>query len=87
MANKRVLVVDDNADNVESLCELVRLWGYDVEAAEDGKRLPSCLVLPPVLFLCLLFSCQQPAPTFETTLRGENSRNNHRTEKRAMWGK
>ena len=38
MAQKRVLVVDDNVENVESLCELVRLWGYDVEAAEDGKQ-------------------------------------------------
>jgi len=30
--------VDDNTENVESLCELVRLWGYEVEAAEDGKQ-------------------------------------------------
>jgi len=38
MAPKRVLVVDDNSENVESVCELVRLWGHEVEAAEDGKQ-------------------------------------------------
>jgi CheY-like chemotaxis protein len=38
MARKRVLVVDDNTENVESLCELVRLWGFEVEAAQDGKQ-------------------------------------------------
>jgi len=38
MAHKRVLIVDDNSENAESLCELVRLWGYEVEAAEDGKQ-------------------------------------------------
>jgi CheY-like chemotaxis protein len=35
---RRVLVVDDNADNVESLCSLLQVWGYEAEAAQDGKR-------------------------------------------------
>ena len=38
MARKRVLVVDDNTENAESLCELVRVWGCEVEAAGDGKQ-------------------------------------------------
>ena len=38
MAQKRVLVVDDNIENVESLCELVRQKGFEVEAAEDGEH-------------------------------------------------
>src|SRR4029077_14765438 len=38
MARKRVLVVDDNTENVESLCELVRLWGFEVEAAQEGNQ-------------------------------------------------
>ena len=33
-----VLVLDDNADNLDSLCALLRTWGYEVEAAQDGKR-------------------------------------------------
>ena len=37
MAQKRVLIVDDNTEN-ESLCELVGLWGCEVEAAENGKQ-------------------------------------------------
>lgn len=38
MAQKRVLVVDDNPDNLDSLSALLRLWGYQVDAAGDGKR-------------------------------------------------
>ncbi len=49
----RVLVVDDNADAADSLCALLRLWGYDARAAYDGNAgleaasalLPDCLVL------------------------------------------
>ncbi len=32
----RILVVDDNRDSAESLAELLRLWGHDVEVAHDG---------------------------------------------------
>ena len=32
----RVLVVDDNKDSANSLCELLELWGYPVRAAYDG---------------------------------------------------
>ena len=38
MAPRRVLVVDDDVENVDSLCELLRLWGYDAEGARDGER-------------------------------------------------
>src|SRR4051794_39318462 len=34
---KRVLVVDDNRDLAESLAILLRLWGYDVHVAHDGR--------------------------------------------------
>jgi len=32
----RVLVVDDYAHEREAVAELLRLWGYEVETAEDG---------------------------------------------------
>jgi len=32
----RVLVVDDCRDTVESLSQLLRLWGFDVRGARDG---------------------------------------------------
>ena len=32
----RILLVDDNRDAVESTCMLLRHWGHDVEAANDG---------------------------------------------------
>ena len=31
-----VLVVDDNRDAADSLCMLLRLWGYDCRVAYDG---------------------------------------------------
>jgi signal transduction histidine kinase/ActR/RegA family two-component response regulator len=33
---RRVLVVDDNVEGAESLSELLRLWGHEVEMAHDG---------------------------------------------------
>jgi CheY-like chemotaxis protein len=49
----RVLIVDDNADAADSLCALLRLWGYDARAAYDGEEgleqasalVPDCLFL------------------------------------------
>jgi CheY-like chemotaxis protein len=49
----RVLVVDDNRDAADSLCLLLRLWGYECQAAYDGATgmtaassfRPDCLVL------------------------------------------
>jgi CheY-like chemotaxis protein len=49
----RVLVVDDNTDAADSLCTLLRLWGYDAHVAYDGPTgleaasalLPDCLFL------------------------------------------
>lgn len=35
---KRIVAVDDNPDNLDSLCALLREWGYEVDAAQDGKR-------------------------------------------------
>jgi len=33
----RVLIVDDNRDLADSLGRLLRLWGYDPRAADDGR--------------------------------------------------
>ena len=38
MAPKRIVAVDDHPDNLDSLCALLRLWGYEVDGAEDGQR-------------------------------------------------
>jgi len=35
---QRVLIVEDNPDGRESLCQLVQLWGCQVEAAADGVQ-------------------------------------------------
>jgi CheY-like chemotaxis protein len=48
-----VLVVDDNRDAADSLCMLLRLWGYSCRATYDGKaglkaaseHRPDCLLL------------------------------------------
>jgi CheY-like chemotaxis protein len=48
-----VLVVDDNQDDADTLCMLLRMWGYDCRVAYDGAaglRLacdfrPDCLLL------------------------------------------
>jgi len=33
----RILVVDDDAENLAGMCELLAFWGYHVEAVADGK--------------------------------------------------
>ena len=33
---RRVLVVDDDVEAREGLCESLRAWGYEVDAAENG---------------------------------------------------
>lgn len=33
----RVLVVEDNVDAAETLADLLRLWGYEVETVHDGE--------------------------------------------------
>ena len=38
MGQKRVLVVDDNPDNLSSLRDLLTIWGFDTDAADDGSR-------------------------------------------------
>ena len=34
--SRRVLVVDDHVDSREALVQLLKVWGYEVDAAEDG---------------------------------------------------
>ncbi len=35
---RRVLVIEDNKDGRESLCAVLEIWGFEVEAAEDGQK-------------------------------------------------
>jgi PAS domain S-box-containing protein len=49
----RVLVVDDNADAAESLAELVRMHGHEVEVAYDGPTaIAKAIAAVPDLVLC-----------------------------------
>lgn len=43
MSLKRVLVVDDTPDVLESLTELVRVYGYDAEMAINGETARAAL--------------------------------------------
>jgi CheY-like chemotaxis protein len=48
-----VLVVDDNADAADSLVVLLGLYGYDAEAAHDGRAaLRAAAERPPDAVLC-----------------------------------
>lgn len=38
MHKLKVLVIEDNLDGRESLCELLELWGHRVEVAETGPE-------------------------------------------------
>ncbi len=50
---RRVLVVDDNADAAETLAELVRMLGYEVEVAYDGPAAVEAVrARPPAVVLC-----------------------------------
>jgi PAS domain S-box-containing protein len=50
---RRVLVVDDNADAAESLAEIARMAGHEVEVAYDGaSALEKARSSPPDVILC-----------------------------------
>jgi PAS domain S-box-containing protein len=50
---RRVLVVDDNVDAAESLADVVRMLGHDVEVAYDGPTaLARARAAPPDVVLC-----------------------------------
>jgi CheY-like chemotaxis protein len=34
---RRILVVDDNVDSAETMAEILKLWGHDVQTAHDGE--------------------------------------------------
>lgn len=42
MAASRILVVDDNRDAADSLADLLRIWGNDVEVCYDGLAAIDC---------------------------------------------
>jgi CheY-like chemotaxis protein len=33
---RRILVVDDNVDSADTMAEILKLWGHEVETAHDG---------------------------------------------------
>jgi len=35
---RRVLVVDDNVDSAETIAEILKLWGHEVQTAHDGSE-------------------------------------------------
>jgi CheY-like chemotaxis protein len=49
----RVLVVDDNRDAAESLADLIRLLGHEVDVAHEGpSALETARARPPDVVLC-----------------------------------
>ena len=45
---RRVLVVDDNADSAETMAEMLKLWGHEVQTAHDGPgALEAARAQPP----------------------------------------
>lgn len=50
---KKILVIEDNEEVRENLEEILELYGYEVESAEDGKvGVERALKSPPDLILC-----------------------------------
>ena len=50
---KKILVIEDNEEVRENLEEILELYGYDVETAEDGKiGVEKAMINPPHLILC-----------------------------------
>lgn len=50
---KKILVIEDNEEVRENLEEILELYGYQVDAAEDGKvGVEKALTNPPDLILC-----------------------------------
>lgn len=53
MSKKKILVIEDNTEVRENLEEILELYGYEVESAEDGKiGVDKALVSSPDLILC-----------------------------------
>lgn len=49
----RILIIEDNAEVRENLSEILELYGYAVEQAENGKKgIEKALAAPPDLILC-----------------------------------
>jgi len=45
---RRVLVVDDNTDSAETMAEMLKLWGHEVQMAHDGPgALEAARAQPP----------------------------------------
>ena len=47
----RVLVVDDNRDAADTLTKLVKVWGYEVQAAYDASALDLVPTIEPDVIL------------------------------------
>jgi PAS domain S-box-containing protein len=53
MPRRRVLVVEDNEDAAETLDEMLRLWGHEVEVAHDGRAgVEKARTFAPDVVLC-----------------------------------
>jgi signal transduction histidine kinase/CheY-like chemotaxis protein len=52
IVSRRLLIVDDNRDAAETLCDLATLWGHDVRTAHDGpSALEAAAAAPPEVIL------------------------------------
>jgi PAS domain S-box-containing protein len=52
-APRKILVVEDNVDAAETLCDLLRAWGHQVQAALDGPTaLRAASAFHPEVVLC-----------------------------------
>jgi CheY-like chemotaxis protein len=50
---RKVLIVEDNVDAAETLCDLLRAWGHEVQAALSGPAaLEAASTFQPEVVLC-----------------------------------
>lgn len=53
MSKKKILIIEDNIEVRENLEEILELYGYEVDLAEDGKvGVDKAIASPPDLILC-----------------------------------
>jgi len=52
---RRIVLVDDQPDALESMCALLRIWGHEVQAASNGEDAIALVLLhrPDVVILDL----------------------------------
>ena len=67
----KVLVVDDERTNADSVVRLLQVWAHEAEAACSAEDAISKAVAfdPDVVLIDIGFSPSQPLPTFSSTRR------------------